>query len=150
MRSDSGLPFADLQSLPAGTLLTVRLRNPVNADSASLSGVFDAILDEIVAVDGNALVAPGASAEGRIELAHASELANNRSYVRLTLESIEIDGRDFAVQTSSLFVHGDASVAPASGGTHSAEIVHLASGRRLTFRLTEPISLGSSPDSPVR
>jgi len=68
----------------------------------------------------------------------------------LTLNSLDIGGRDFAIQTSSLFVRGDASVAPAAGGTHAAEIVHLAGGRRLTFRLTEPVLIAVSPESLVR
>ena len=143
LRSDSGLPFGDGQTLPVGTLVTVRLRNPIAAESLGFNGVFDAVVDEAVLVEGTPIVPRGASVEGRVESAQASELRRNRGYVRLTLESVNVGGRDWPVETSSLFVHGDAGQAPASEGTLPSQVIRLESGRRLTFRLTEPLSIAN-------
>jgi hypothetical protein len=143
-RSDANLPFGDAQNLPTGTLVTVRLTDPIVAGTAEFSGFFHAVVDESVLVDGNALLPRGSSAVGRVESARASELKRNRSYVRLKLESVSINGHEIPIHTSSLFVHGDAAVAAASEGSASSAVVRLETGRRLTFRLTEPLPVANS------
>src|SRR5258708_33088673 len=55
-KTETSLPFRDPDNLPAGTLLTVRLKNPVSADNPQASGRFEGIIDEHVTVDGNTLV----------------------------------------------------------------------------------------------
>jgi hypothetical protein len=67
----------------------------------------------------------------------------------LTLETVNVDGRVLPLQTSSLFVHGNASEAAAAGGAASQQAVHLESGRRLTFRLTEPLPIANPPGTQV-
>jgi hypothetical protein len=146
-RPDSGLPFGDRQSLPVGTLVTVRLKNPILTDNPAFSRTFDAVVDEPVLAEGNALVPRGAGVQGRVQSAQASELRRNHGYVRLTLESINIGGRDFPLQTSSLFVPSDTAETPGFGGTPSSPVVRLESGRRLTFRLTEPLPVANPPDT---
>lgn len=147
LRSDPGLPFRDGQSLPAGTLVTVRLKDPIAAQSPGYSGVFDAVVDEAVAADGNPVLPRGANVAGRVESAQASGLRRNGGSVRLTLESVKIGDRELPIQTSSLFVHGNTVETPAAGGAPSAQVVRLESGRRLTFRLTEPLSLVSPQET---
>lgn len=136
--SGNGLPFTDSQSLPVGTLLTVRLKTPVWTDAPEASGTFEAVVDEAITVDGNTVLARGASVSGRVESARASKSKDNRNYVRLTLDAIDVDGREFPVQTSSLFARGRSSIT-ATERKGSLAIIHLEKGRRLTFRLTEPV-----------
>jgi hypothetical protein len=69
---DSGLPFGDRQSLPVGTLVTVRLKNPIVTDNPGFSKTFDAVIDEPVLVEGNAVVPRGASVQGRVQSAYTS------------------------------------------------------------------------------
>jgi len=147
-KPESSLPFRESQGLPAGTLLTVRLNNPISVDSSLASGTFDAVVDEPVVVEGETLVPRGASVAGRVESAHASPLKRNRGYVRLTLDSITIAGRELPVQTSSLFVNGNADEPQAAADDTSPRIIRLGSGRRLTFRLTEPVLLASQAAMP--
>jgi hypothetical protein len=169
-----GLPFHDSQNLPAGTLLTVRLRNPISAENLGAHATFVGVVDEPVVIAGNKLVPRGATVAGRVESAQASNLRHNRGYLRLALESIQLGGVSLPVQTSSLFVRGTAadvhaaqtegpqnanpqSVGSQSRGPHSAApqsdtqlgessaaVVSLEKGRRLTFRLTEPVYVGAS------
>jgi len=145
----AGVPFDESRNLPAGTMLTVRLKNQITADNPGFSGVFDAVVDEAILVEGNEFLPRGAGAAGRVESAHTSELRRNRGYVRLTLDSVNIRGRELPIQTASLFVRGDAGETQPSGSGSSPQVLHLASGRRLTFRLTEPLSIANPSDTPV-
>jgi len=138
----SAVPFADSQVLPAGTLLNVRLESPISSAGAREGSTFSATVDEAVVSEGLTLVPRGAIVEGRIESAIASPTTRSRGFVRLTLDSIEFGGRDVPMQTSSLFARGRTSGIPTVQGA-SLTTVRLESGRRLTFRLTEPVSLSS-------
>lgn len=143
--SGSSLPFHDAQNLPAGTLLTVRLKNPISADRPGPNATFDAVIDEPVVIAGNRLIPRGVTVSGRVESAGASNVRHNRGYVRLALDSIQFTGANLPVQTSSLFVRGAAvndGVAPIP--SESPAGVRLEKGRRLTFRLTEPVYLALS------
>ena len=141
LKSESDLPFRDRLDLPAGTLLTVRLNNAIAADSPGPSESFQAILDEPIQIKGNILLLRGASVAGRIEAARTSEIKRNHGYVRLTLNAIRLEGRDVPLQTASLFVHG---------ATQNQQFelkgspIGLQRGRRLTFRLTEPVILSNA------
>lgn len=133
-KPETELPFRDTESLPAGTLLTVRLKNPISAENPVAKGTFEAILDEPVVSEGNTLVPRGITVAGRVESARASKVKRNRGYVRLTLDSIDLAGKDLPIQTSSLFARG---VAPDT----DPSAVTLEKGRRLTFRLAESVSI---------
>lgn len=140
------LPFRDDQSLPAGTLLTVRLKRPILAENPGASGTFEAVVDEPLSADGNTVVPRGSLVSGRVESARAFKAKRNHGYVRLILNSIDVGGHDFAVQTSSLFAGGILNAATGTGDAPS--VIHLEQGRRLTFRLTEPIYLASQHPIP--
>ena len=150
---DAGLPFHNSQNLPAGTLLTVRLKHPISTESPGNDGTFEAIVDEPVVVEGNRLVPRGATVSGRVESTRSSNLKRNLGYVRLALDSIHLSGGILPIQTSSLFVRGnsgDAAV-PQRGvppsdipQNNAPTLIHVEKGRRLTFRLTEPAYVSAS------
>jgi hypothetical protein len=149
LKPETGLPFHDSQNLPSGTLLTVRLKNSISSESPSTDGVFEAIVDEPVAIEGSQVIPLGTGVAGRVESTRSSNVKRNRGYVRLVLDSIHLAAGNLPIQTSSLFVMGSA------GDTHvpqsevqqtraSTTLIHLEKGRRLTFRLTESVSLAAS------
>jgi hypothetical protein len=150
--SETGLPFRDDQSLPAGTLLTVRLKNPISAENPASTptarGTFEAVVDEPLVINGNTLIPRGATAAGRVESARSSNV-KRRGYVRLILDSIDVAGRDLPVRTSSLFARGNLDdAANSTEGEVPPAVIHLEKGRRLTFRLTEPVYVaGQRPNS---
>jgi hypothetical protein len=121
------------------------LKNPISADNPGGSGTFEAFVDEPVMVEGNALVPRGASVAGRVESARASRVKHNHGYVRLTLDSIDVAGKDLPVQTSSLFARGNAP-----NGDASLSVLTLEQGRRLTFRLAQPVYVTGQQSSPSR
>jgi hypothetical protein len=151
---ETDLPFHDPQNLPAGTLLTVRLKNPISAENPDPTAIFEAVVDQPILVEGNTLVPVGATVSGRVESARASNLKRNRGYLRLTLASIHLAGVEVPLQTSSLFVGGNAGQtrAPQSqvrDGEASATVLRLERGRRLVFRLTQPVYVAASLAAPA-
>jgi hypothetical protein len=149
LEPEARLPFRDPQGLPAGTLLTVRLNSPVAADNTSAE-TFDAVVDEPVLIEGNTMLPRGARVAGRVESARASQVKRDRGYVRLTLNSIDVAGQELPIQTSSLFVRGNATVIQAKAGENQAQIVRLEGGRRLTFRLAESVAIAAQSPIPAR
>src|ERR1700722_21034132 len=144
LKPEMELPFQDPQSLPAGTRLPVRTKDRISAENPDANETFEAMVDQPVIIEGNQLVPLGARVSGRVESARASNLKRNRGYVRLTLESIQLAGSDVPVQTSSLFVRGRAGPTQAS----ESPVVRLERGRRLVFRLTEPVDVATGQRPP--
>jgi len=132
--AETNPPFQNSPVLPSGALLTVRLSVPLIARSGSKES-FEAVLDEPAMVDGSTLIPRDAVVSGRVESARTSKVRPDRGYVRLALDSVQVDGLSVPIQTASLF----ARQLPASDGDSGT--IRLEKGRRLTFRLKEPIYL---------
>jgi len=130
----TGLPFENSPLLPAGALVTVRLKVPLVAGSGSRES-FEAVLDEPVVVEGSTLIPRDAIVSGRIETAHTSTVRPDRGYVRLTLDSVRVDGFDVPIQTASLFAR------PLPTRDADSDTIRLEKGRRMTFRLKDPVFL---------
>lgn len=131
--ASGNLPFQTSESLPAGTLVTVQLKRSVYARNSISPTSFEAVVVQPVMSEGNTLIPAGATVAGRIEAARSSYIKPHRGYVRLALESVHVGDSDLPVQTASLF----AREAPLSD--QAAFPIQLEKGRRLTFRLAEPI-----------
>jgi hypothetical protein len=138
-RAATGNFRANVQALPAGTLLTVRLKTSVYASTSPSEGSFEAVVEQPVFVDGNTIIPKGASVAGRVESAQTSRIKPNRGYVRLTLQSVDLGDRRVPVQTASLF----AREAPL--GNQPISVIHLEQGRRLTFRLADSAETSKAP-----
>jgi len=142
--SANSLPFQDSQSLPAGTLLIVRLQGPISITKSGVHEPFECSLDEAVLIDGNTVIPRGATVTGRVESARTSNLKPNRGYLRLALESVHMAGLDVPLQTASLFVRQSPQ------GDPSGTQVRLEKGRQLTFRLREPVFSSSRASTLAR
>lgn len=130
-------PFHDRDSLPAGTLISVRLKNPISAADLDARNPFEAVVIEPVILGGATLIPRGTAAAGLVESARNSEVKPNRGYVRLALASFRADGLEVPIQTASLF----ARRSPLTDA--SSSLIYLEKGRELTFRLTKPVYLSS-------
>jgi hypothetical protein len=130
----TGPPFENSPFLPAGVLVTVRLKDPLVAGSESRES-FEALLDEPVVVEGNTLIPRDSIVSGRIETAHTSRVTPDRGYVRLTLDSVRVDGFDVPIQTASLFARSLPTP------DTDSDTIRLEKGRRMTFRLKDPVFL---------
>jgi len=131
---DTSLPFQNSDVVPAGSLLTVRLKAPLDAVSGSRTA-FEALLDEPVTVEGNPLIPRDAVVSGEMESAQVSKTRPDRGYLRLTLTSVQVDGVSVPIQSASLYVRRQPSDA------RDPITIRLEKGRRLTFRLKEQVFL---------
>jgi hypothetical protein len=109
----------DQVTVPAGTAITVRLQSEVSSASSRAGDEFMAVVDDPVVVDGQTVAPRGTTAQGRVIAARASGRLHNSGYLRLTLVSLELNGKSSMVHTSSLF---------AAGGEHKKRNLALIGG----------------------
>ncbi|MGA7376528.1 MAG: hypothetical protein WBW36_09295 [Candidatus Sulfotelmatobacter sp.] len=139
------------RSLPAGTLITVRLEKPLAFAQVRAGDTFTASVDGRLAINGVTVIASGAPVTGHVELAQPSMNRPGSSpdpgYVELTLNTVSVDGRVFGLRTSNLFARGTSEsnlpLNVASGGNGMAvgsQGFRIQKGHRLTFRLTAPVA----------
>jgi hypothetical protein len=148
-----GLPFREGSQpriLPSGTLLTVQLEDSLSTTNVRAGDAFTASVSAPLAIDGQTLIERGTTVTGRVESeqlqAHRPGLVQGSGYFRLTLNAITVGGgRQLMLQTSSLFTRGTLQQSKASsrGGPLDPPSVGVCvpKGRRLTFRLTAPVTL---------
>ncbi|MGA9543826.1 MAG: hypothetical protein WBQ85_09665 [Candidatus Sulfotelmatobacter sp.] len=133
--------------LPSGTLLTVQLDESLSTAKVHAGDAFTASVAAPLTVDGDTLVERGTTVTGRVESAQSQTdrpgLVPGSGYFRLTLNAITIEGRQLALQTSSLFARGQLSNAgpPGTPSDPRSDSVQVQKGRRLTFRLTAPLTV---------
>jgi len=123
--------------------MTVRLKSAIVAAEKGSTDAFVAIVDEPITFEGNTLIPRGTIVSGRVGAAHIPNLRPDRGYVRLGIESVNLDGLDLPVQTATLF-------ARQISGDLRPGIIRLEKGRRLTFRLAEPFYPGEQHASVSR
>jgi hypothetical protein len=137
--------------IPAGTPVSIRVQSAIASATAQAGDTFQGLLVDPIVVNGQTLAERGASVIGRVMEAKAGHLAAP-GYLRLALNSIAINGKTSAVQSSSNFLKGMSPAtrklagngSPAGSVSESqilAQDVTVGPDRRLTFRLTEAIPL---------
>ena len=132
--------------LPPGTLLTVRLENPLTSAKANTGKPFLALVNEPVTVEGRTLIPADAEVKGRVESSRVFNPKRRTGYLRLTLESIRIGDKQLSLPTSSLFARGTIDTENAASTGASSRIIRLKQGRSLTFRLTAPVDLSKATE----
>jgi len=102
------LPFSGNQALvvPKGTPIYIRLDRTISSSTAQAGDSFTAVLDEPLEVEGRTVVPQGTKVNGHVVAARESGRLHNAGYLRLTLSSLNLNGKDVAIQTSSIFVKG--------------------------------------------
>jgi hypothetical protein len=126
----SALPFAShAHTLPSGTLLTVQLDNSLSTAKVRDGDTFTASVAAPLTIDGDPLIERGAVATGHVESVRAQAGAG---YFQLRLSGLTVEGRQLALQTTSLFTRGT---------SEQPDEVRVQKGRHLTFRLTSPVTL---------
>lgn len=169
---NGALPFSKTGQLEIskGTPIYVRLQQPISSSTAEPGQAFTAVLDEALMVNGQMVASAGAPVSGRVVAVRKSGHLHNAGYLRVTLSSLTINGKEVAIQTSSVFVEGGSfknrNLAYMSGGslisalaggskgpvvgsgsgstaayTSGKNEVGLAAERRIGFRLMEPLDI---------
>ncbi len=87
-------PQAQPVSVLAGTPVTVRLEAPVSSTASRTGEIFNAVLDEPLLVDGQTVVARGATVRGKVTIARHSGRLRHPGELGLTLVSVSVHGQD--------------------------------------------------------
>ena len=154
--------------IPAGTEVTIQLQVALSSANSRAGDTFEAVLEEPLVVAGRTLATRGTPVTGSVVAAKASGSLHDAGYLRLTLTSISLNGKSIPLHSSSIFAKGapdekrktptmqrsgvddDGAVvesAQDSGNGTGSPIhpnrgnVRFSTGRRLTFRLAQPLHL---------
>jgi hypothetical protein len=170
-RESGAPPFSEANAvdLPKGTPIYVRLRQSISSSTAEAGQHFSALLDEPLMVNGRLVAPRGSALSGFVVAARRSGRPPDAGYLRLTLSSLTINGKDIPIETSSVFVEGGSyknrNLAFTSGGSGSDQgnligsIIGDGSGttaafvtdkkevgfsaeHRMGFRLIQPLKIG--------
>ena len=107
----------------------MQLENSLSAAKVRDGDSFTASVAAPLTIDGDPLIERGTVATGHVESVRSQA---GSGYFQLTLSALTVEGRPLALQTSSLF---------ARGTLQQSDGVRVQKGRRLTFRLTSPVTL---------
>jgi hypothetical protein len=92
--------------IPAGTPITVRLRQTVSSANAYAGQRFEASLDAPLVVNGRVVADRGADAVGYVVDARHSGRLRHPGFLRLALESVAINGKMVRLHSSSMAAQG--------------------------------------------
>jgi hypothetical protein len=115
------------RKLPAGTPITVRLQNTISSKSSHSGDSFEGVLDEPIVIDTQTVVPRGATLTGRVLAAKSSGHLHDPGYLRITLTSMNVQGKPVEIETSSIFVKGGShkkrNLAMIGGGTAGGALI---------------------------
>jgi hypothetical protein len=115
------------KKLPAGTPITVRLQSTVSSKSSRSGDNFESVLDEPIVIDSQTVVPRGATLTGRVLAAKSSGRLRDPGYLRITLVSLNVQGKPVEIETSSIFVKGGShkkrNLAMIGGGTAGGALI---------------------------
>jgi len=133
-------------TIPAGTVVVIRLQSPLSSAESHAGDEFRAVLEEPIVVQSQTLAPGGIEVTGKVLAAKGSG-PREPGYLRLTLSSLILDGKAVDIHTSSVFSKGNSQrqsrPLSSSGLLHDPERttdIQFSTGRRLTFRLIQSFS----------
>jgi hypothetical protein len=96
----------EAQTIPAGTMLTVRVGSEISSGTAKAGDHFDATLAHPLVVKGKTLAQTGAPVRGKVTSAKSSGRLHAPGELTLRLTSVQINGRMVPIATHAHFVKG--------------------------------------------
>jgi len=92
-------PVKEIITIPAGTVITVRLGETLSSKSSSAGQGFAATVAEPVVVNGKTVIERGAAARGSVVDAKSMGHFKGGALLEVKLDSVTVDGKDTAVET---------------------------------------------------
>ena len=89
-------------SIPAGTLFDVRLEETLDTQRNRAGDRFSATLRNPIVIDGRTVLARGTRCEGHLVEAKPSGRFKGRAVLSLSLDSFDLNGRNYAIRTTSV------------------------------------------------
>jgi|SRR5450432_412997 hypothetical protein len=91
-----------VKEIPSGAALHVRVDESIDTRANRAGDSFTATLTAPVDVDGRTYVPAGTHFSGHVTMAAASGRMKGRARIGLTLDSFELEGREYRVRTTSI------------------------------------------------
>lgn len=88
-------------TVPESTAIHVTLDQAIASDQSRPGDRFEATVSEPVVIDGKTVIPQGAHAEGLVVDAKQSGRLMGRARLQLALQTVEVNGQDYDVQTTS-------------------------------------------------
>src|SRR5215471_19226739 len=134
--TSTAVPFSAKKSeplqIPAGTPIAVRMQSSVSSASAEPGERFEAVLDEPLVIEGRTVAPAGTAVSGRVIAAKKSGRLHNPGYLRLTLVSMNVGGKNIPLQTSTVFAkggsHKNRNLAMIGGGAGGGALIGALAG----------------------
>jgi hypothetical protein len=104
-------------TVPAGTVVTVRMIDSVNSDATNAGETFRASLDEPLTASNQTIAPKGADATVKVVRVQQSGRITGNEEISLVLSEVAVDGQRYAVTSNN------AAVAAKSRGVQSAEVI---------------------------
>ena len=165
-------PKPNTVTIPAGTLLTVRMGQTVSSERETNGDAFGATLDQPLVVDGFVIAERGSKVEGRVLDAQRAGKVKGASSISVHLVSLKTsDGQVIALDTQPFAKQGDKSTTNDAAKIGAAAAIGAAIGAgvgagagtggvlatrgkaveipvetRLTFKLNEPVTVTEKID----
>ena len=93
-------------ALPEGTVINIVLDQAVASDQNKSGDAFEGTVAEAVVVEGKTVIPKGARVSGTVVEAKESGRLKGVALLRLALNEVEVDGKDYEVQTSAVSFRG--------------------------------------------
>lgn len=93
-------------AVPAGTELQVRLSESIASNRDVSGDTFEAVMAQPVVIDGETVIPKDAPVTGQIVSVRESGRLSGVAHVQLELKSVEIDGEEYALNTSDFSRRG--------------------------------------------
>ncbi len=104
--------------LPAGTVVVVRLIDPVKSDVSQVGATYHGNLDQPIVVNGRIIIPAGADATLQVVHINSGNPLAGREEIGIALASVTSDGRTFNLDTNT-----EAVASPDNRGRRSAETI---------------------------
>jgi hypothetical protein len=101
-KATASKPVPQTVTIPAGTVITVRLGETLSSKSSSAGQGFSATVAEPVEIDGRTVIERGAAARGTVVDAKSMGHFKGGALLEVRLNSVSINGRETSIDTGML------------------------------------------------
>ena len=88
--------------VPAGTLITVRLDNPLSTESSRVGDVLHATVVAPVQVGGETVISEGASVQGYVAMVEAASPVTGRGHLQFKYERLRVGSGEYNLDSPSV------------------------------------------------